>query len=312
MRTIEIIPIISTFVLSLAGATASVIGVSIPVDSQDPLCRPSYDNIWTVTVPPFPFNTNGGIGILMNPTWVPIDDNQDFALHQNNDLQPSPLYVAPNVPDPTAAIITYTFDQAEVISGVEIVQHLNGITEVEGFLGDSTNTLISLGSVFGPSGDITNGTPVVPSDGTLQLFNFGNTNVSGTVLRIIIRKTSYPTAFATHRIYPLNASGIPVLLTGINCPADESHGLSLGTNVSATSILATASNFTPHLNTPTFIANSNFQFAVAGVAGSRCIIQTSTNLADWDTLMTNTIPFTFITTKSTADKLRVYRAVYLP
>ena len=41
MKTIKIIAITSTFVLSLAGATASVIGVSIPVDSQDPLCRPS-------------------------------------------------------------------------------------------------------------------------------------------------------------------------------------------------------------------------------------------------------------------------------
>ena len=248
----------------------------------------------------------------MNPTWTSADDNQDFALHQNNDIQPSPLYAAPNVPDPATAVVTYTFDQAEVISGVEIVQHVNGITEVEGFLGDSTNTLVSLGAVFGPSGDITDGTPVVPSDGTLQVFNFGNTDVSGTVLQVIIRKTSYPTAFATHRIYPLDASGTPIPPTSITCPVVGSNGLGPETSITATSIVATVSNFAPRLNTPALAANSNFQFAVAGVAGSQCIIQTSTNLANWVALLTNTVPFTFTTNKSTADKQRFYRAVYLP
>ena len=201
------LPIIE--LLSLAGATPSIISTSIPVNSQDPLCRPSYDNVWTVTVPPFPFNTASGIGIIVAPTWTSVNDNSDFALHQNDDIQPSPLFVAPNIPNPATVTVTYVFDQAIVISGVEIVQHLNGITKVEGFLGNSTNTLVSLGSVFGPSYDITDGTFVVPYDGTPQVFNFGNTNVSGTVFQVVIRKTSYPTAFATHRIYPLDASALP-------------------------------------------------------------------------------------------------------
>ena len=153
---------------------------------------------------------NSGIGIIVQPTWTSTNDNHDFALHQNDDIQPSPLFVSPNVPNPDTVTVTYLFDQAAVISGVEIVQHLNGITKVEGLLGNSTNTLVSLGSVFGPSGDITDGTFVVPYDGTPQMFNFGNTNISGTVFQVIIRKTSYPNAFAIHRMFPLDASAGPI------------------------------------------------------------------------------------------------------
>lgn len=312
MKAIKIIVSAGPFVLSLAGATASVISVSIPAGSQDPLCRPSYDNVWTVNIPPFPFDPNRGIGVIINPTWTSLDDNQDFALHQNNAIQPSPRYAALNVPDPSAAIVTYTFDRAEVVSGVEIVQHVNGITEVEGFLGDSTNALVSLGSVFGPSGDITDGTYVVPSDGTVQVFDFGNSSISGTVLQVIIRKTSYPTAFATHRIYPLDASGAPIPLLNAMGWVVGSNGLDHGTRIAFNSTAATPTNLAPRLNAPRLDANGNFQFAVAGAEGARCVIQTSTNLPDWITLLTNTVPFTFTTGKAAGGKLHLYRVIYAP
>jgi hypothetical protein len=302
----------STLVLSLASATASVISVSIPSNSQNPLCRPSYDNVWNVTAPPFPIGAFPGIGIIINPTWTSRDDNQDFALHQNDDIQPSPLYMAPNVPDPRTATVTYTFDHAEVITGVEIVQHENGITQVEGFLGNSTNTLVSLGAVFGPSGDIVDGTWVVPSDGMPQVFHFDNACASGTVLQITIRKTSHPTAFATHRIFPLDARGAPIPFTTNKSPVPGTEELELETSLPEATAITAAPNLGPRLVPPASAGNGNFQFSVVGVAGSQCKIQTSTNLQHWITLLTNTVPFTFTTNKSTGDKQRFFRAVSLP
>jgi hypothetical protein len=312
MRKIKIIGTASILVLSLVGAAASVISISIPGNSQNPLCRPSYDNNWSVTVSQFSVNTNAGIGIIMNPEWISSDNNQDFALHPNNEIQPSPLYAAPNVPDPKTAAITYTFDRPEIISGVEIVQHVNGITEVEGFLGNSTNALVSIGAVFGPSGNITDGAWVVPSDGTAQVFNFDNTRVSGTVLRVIIRKTSHPSAFATHRIYPLDEKGVPISLARTTSPLLGTSGFGWSTNTPEALIADSESQSPFRLIFPAFVFNSNFQFSVVGVAGSQCKIQTSTNLNDWVTVLTNTVPFTFTTNKSNADKQCFYRAVYLP
>jgi uncharacterized repeat protein (TIGR01451 family) len=158
-----------------------------------------------------------GIGIIVNPVFETVNDNQDFALHQNDDIQPSPLYIAANVPNPAEAIVTYILGRPQVVSGVEIIQHHNGITKVEGFLGFATNNAESLGAVFGPSGDVTGGAPVVPSDGTSQIFNFGNTNIAGNVFQLVIRKTSYPNAFATHRIFPLGIHGERIAAADAPC-----------------------------------------------------------------------------------------------
>src|ERR1700704_1727812 len=99
--------------LSACRLQAAIIEVSIPVGSQNPLCRPSYDNIWTVAVPPLPFST-AGIGIIVNPVFKTYNDNRDFALHQNDTIQPSPPYVAPHVPDPAWAVVTYKFDRPQI------------------------------------------------------------------------------------------------------------------------------------------------------------------------------------------------------
>jgi len=191
--------------LSACHLQAAVIEVSIPVGSQNPLCRPSYDNVWTVSVPPFPFSA-AGIGIIVKPVFESYNDNNDFALHQNDTIQPSPLYSAPNVPDPAWAVVTYKFDRPQIVSGVEVIQHQNGVTMLEGLVGNSTNSMASIGSVFGPSGDVTSG-PVVPNEGDSQVFNFGNTSVAGTIFQFIVRKTIATNGFAIHRAFPLDANG---------------------------------------------------------------------------------------------------------
>lgn len=184
----------------------SIVDISIPVGSQNYACRPSYDNVWEVSAPPCPFNVNSGIGIIVNPTVQGGNDNHDFALHQNDGIQPSPLYIAPYTPDPNTAIVTYRFDQPTIVTAIDVVQHVNGITQVEGFLGNSLDAMVSLGSVFGPSGDVTDNF-VVPYDGTVQRFSFNNIRTSGTIFQLVVRKTCSSLAFATYRIYPADQNG---------------------------------------------------------------------------------------------------------
>jgi hypothetical protein len=42
-----------------------------------------------------------------------------------------------------------------VVDQIEIIQHQNGITKIEAFVGDSVGSLTSIGSIFGPDGDVT-------------------------------------------------------------------------------------------------------------------------------------------------------------
>lgn len=62
-------------------------------------------------------------------------------------------------------------------------------------------------------------------------------------------------------------------------------------------------------NAPT---NGPFQLTVMGVTRYHYIVQRSTNLTDWDSLQTNTAPFSFTETSVSSFQSRFYRAVYSP
>ena len=49
-------------------ATADIIGLSLPVDSQNGVSITQVENVWSVSAPPFPLNTSLGIGYLINPS----------------------------------------------------------------------------------------------------------------------------------------------------------------------------------------------------------------------------------------------------
>ena len=111
--------------------------VSIPVGSMDASSRPLDDGVWTVTAPPYPLDVRTGIGALVNPMFLPSCDN--FVLHDHQ-------YLEPFVPDPARAVVTFRFDQPTIVNAVEVVQHTNGISQVEGFVGDETESLASVGA----------------------------------------------------------------------------------------------------------------------------------------------------------------------
>jgi hypothetical protein len=61
------------------------------------------------------------------------------------------------------------------------------------------------------------------------------------------------------------------------------------------------------LTSPTTDAYGQFSFNVAGVDGDQYVVQTSTNLVDWDSLETNTAPFAFVDPDAASFSQRFYR-----
>jgi hypothetical protein len=160
-----------------------------------------------VSTPPYPFNDTLGIGTIIGPAM----GSNYFALHDHQ-------YISPYVPDPTRAVVKYTFDSPTIVKGLEIIQHVNGVTQVEGFSGNSFGSLASLGSVFGPQGDAK---AVWISDppmweypfynGQSYTFDFGNTTIAGSKFEFIVRKTSADGGYAIFNAYPLDVNGNCIL-----------------------------------------------------------------------------------------------------
>ncbi len=158
-------------------------------------------------VPPYPLNVNSGIGYLINPdeSFVPMVA-ENFSMHEHgfpNNARP-PVMRAPHIPDPTRAVVTYTFNAPTVVDQLEINQHTNGITRVEGFVGDSLDSLISIGSIFGPDDDVT-GLEYF-SETQSYVFDFNN-EMPGEIFQFVIRKTSHWSGYAAYRAFPRDAEG---------------------------------------------------------------------------------------------------------
>ncbi|MCD4824009.1 MAG: PEP-CTERM sorting domain-containing protein [Phycisphaerae bacterium] len=167
---------------------ALITSVSIPINSMGSSCRPRDENVWSVSSPPFPLNVNSGIGYLINPTFP---TNTDFALHDH-------VYSSSYVPDPSRAVVTYSFDTAAVVDQIHIVQHSNGIQEIEAFVGDSLGSLTSIGSVNIGGGPYT--------ELSTSIFDFDNTT-EGRYLRFVVRRTSLSNGWASYRAYLADAGG---------------------------------------------------------------------------------------------------------
>jgi hypothetical protein len=179
----------------------AIVSVSVPPDSSD-LNSWSFDTrLWSIE---FPIRDaeHIGIGYIIEPepfhhTWSPAD----FVMHDH-------MYVALGVPDPRRANITYRFDEPAKISEVLIVQHTNGIGQIEGFVGNDEKSLHSIGyanSTLGANLPLKENTFV---EGYRDVFKFGRAD-EGTVFRIVITKTPLPNGYAFYRAYPRNGDHRP-------------------------------------------------------------------------------------------------------
>jgi hypothetical protein len=179
---------------------SSIAKISIPVNSNDAISHALTDSVWdwTATDP----LTYTGIGYIIDPIYnAPPQNPSDFSLHDH-------VYIGPYVPDPSRAVVTYRFEQPVMVDQLTIIQHTNGITAIEGFAGDSLGSLISIGTVFGPRGDVHGF--LVFGEGESNTFDFNNTTHAGTYFQFVIRETSFDQGYASYRAYPV--------FTGVTVP----------------------------------------------------------------------------------------------
>lgn len=183
---------------------AAITSVSVEKASQDYGNNDSYparDNIWSATVPPYPFNTSLGIAHILDTS--PSVLAHDISPTTRLGVLHSHKYDAPYVPV-FSAVVTFTFDFPTVVDQLEILQHVNGVTRVEGFIGGDINSLASIGNIFGPDGDARGAFHF--TEGQSYLFDFDN-SVAGTIFQFRITQTSLENGYALHRAFPRLSDG---------------------------------------------------------------------------------------------------------
>ena len=99
-------------------------------------------------------------------------------------------YLSPGVPDPSRARATYTFDRSTVVSAVTVVQHVNGIDQLEGFAGDSEATLVSVGVATGAAAEMSR-----------PVFTFPSPR-AGKMFRMVVRHTPLAVGWALYKLLP--------------------------------------------------------------------------------------------------------------
>ena len=178
-----------------------IMGVSVPPDSSDGPSW-SYDtSLWSMEFPIRDVNQIG-IGYIVEPepfhrTWSAAD----FVVHDH-------MYLAGGVPDPRRANITYHFSKPAKISEVLIIQHTNGIGQIEGFIGNDERNMRSIGhanSTLGANLPLKENTF---AEGYRDVFKFERGG-EGKVFRIVITKTPLPNGYALYRAYPRNGDHSP-------------------------------------------------------------------------------------------------------
>lgn len=197
----SMIPARQFFCVALLLATtarAAINFVSVVGESQDPQgSHVAQAGVWTAWVPPYPLATDSGVGRLIDRTNLATDlQRQTFTLHSH-------LYEQPFVPVPFA-MVTYGFDVPTAVGGLEVVQHMNGISQIEGFTGDAPEAMRSIGLAFSQRGDVSGGSAF--DEGEHSVFNFTNAPPAR-FFRFAIRKTRLADGYGIYRAYPRKPNG---------------------------------------------------------------------------------------------------------
>jgi hypothetical protein len=140
--------------------------------------------------------------------------------------------------------------------------------------------------------------------------------------------SSYSNPLAGRQAWSGNSSGfittvvqLPLAAAGQNiqlrwrCGTDNSvtgSGWSVDTVAVSTRACCAESRPRITLASSGYATNGLFQFNLSGTAGSSWIVQASTNLSNWVSLVTNIVPFAFFDTNNGSLPQRFYRARISP
>jgi hypothetical protein len=178
-----------------------IVGVSVPPDSSDGPSWSYETRLWSTEFPLRDANRIGIGYIVELEPFYRIWSEADFVMHDH-------MYLAPGVPDPRRANITYHFSDPAKISEVLIIQHTNGIGQIEGFVGNDERNMQSIGHANSTRGaDLPLKENTFP-EGYRDVFKFERGG-EGKVFRIVITKTPLPNGYALYRAYPRNGDHRP-------------------------------------------------------------------------------------------------------
>ncbi|MDA9475059.1 hypothetical protein XI03_11220 [Bradyrhizobium sp. CCBAU 65884] len=188
--------------------------IQIPANSCDADCMPLRHNKWQIDFP-IVDPARIGIGYLVEPApfvFTPVP----FAMHDHH-------YSSNNTPDSARANVTYRFTAAAIVRDLIVVQHTNGITEIEGAVSDTgaAGSWQSIGIAKSRlvTDPVSGATPTGANmfvEGSRDLFVFPNPAAARPYLRIVIHKTSLLDGWATYRIYPRNDQNDPYTVASQN------------------------------------------------------------------------------------------------
>ena len=147
---------------------------------------------------PFPYATPRPSIIATRPS-----QPGHYVLHRNGYTD--------HTPEPVAGTVTYSFNHPVTVTELEMIVHINGITRVEGLVGDTIDELISIGEAS--ASEAGRGKPF-PQELGLVTFTFAPENHrTGKIFRFVVRETVKVDGYANYQAYPRTAGHERILPT---------------------------------------------------------------------------------------------------
>jgi hypothetical protein len=155
--------------------------------------RPAFKNVVSVTTGAMDAGCAAKNGV---PAQLTYDNAVSYSgeLGQSNFGMHDHVYSSSGVPDASRAFALFAFGSSATVSKVTIVEHVNGVDQIEGFVGDSPDSMQSIGTVVGSHGMGHSSSELVRN-----VFEFPKSR-AGKYFKVVFRHTPLPNGYAIYRV----------------------------------------------------------------------------------------------------------------